>query len=307
MAADAAVPEVPIDPALVDAGQVAALTAPAVPVPVPIAATPVTSPVERATTSQPMPTVAAAPMLRGSVDFHPDAPPVPRLEAVAETGATPVRADMEDAAFSRQLAVSSGGEAAAHARTAVERVEPMPESGRAAVAPTPVPIDTAAQNVVAVAPRREPGVAAPLKVDVAQPLAAPGWRDAFADRVAWVVNAKHPSAEMQLNPPNLGPVEIRVNVTSDQASLSFFSPHAAVRDAIQAALPRLTDAFAASGLTLGNVFVGAESQSGQHPAQGDNGPRYFGRSGEDFAATEPVQQVTWLRPGVGLGRVDLFA
>jgi flagellar hook-length control protein FliK len=102
-------------------------------------------------------------------------------------------------------------------------------------------------------------------------------------------------------------VEIRINLSADQASLSFYSPHAAVRDAIQAALPRLTDAFAASGLTLGNVFVGAQSQSGQQTAQGNGDARFFGRIGEVFPTVEATQQTTSLRPGGSAGRVDIFA
>ena len=105
----------------------------------------------------------------------------------------------------------------------------------------------------------------------------------------------------------LGPVEIRVSMNADQANLSFFSPHAAVREAIQAALPRLTDAFAASCLTLGNVLVGAESQSGRQPNEREAPGRFSGAPTQDFSAPETATAVTWLRPGSGLGRVDLFA
>jgi len=154
---------------------------------------------------------------------------------------------------------------------------------------------------------RKEGTALPVKFEVSQPLHAPAWRDSFADRVSWVANARQPSAEMQINPPNLGPVEIRVNMNADQANLSFYSPHAAVREAIQAALPRLQESLSASGLTLGEVFVGADSQSGQQPGNREHGARHSARRTSDFAVGDPPAAVTWLRPGGGLGRVDLFA
>lgn len=298
----AAVPEPSQDPAIVNALAVTALPAvmPAVIAPVAVAA-------ERSPATKTSPVAETTSIPGVPVDTRSETIPVVPMEAVPETGAGRTRNDTgsDGTTFSRQLIAAVGGDPAAHGKIALEAVEPMGDTR--AVAPAPqVSVEHTPQSVAAADPRREL-TAAPMKVEVAQPLAAPGWRDAFADRVSWVANARQPSAEMQLNPPNLGPVEIRVSMNADQASLSFFSPHAAVRDAIQAALPRLTEAFAASGLTLGNVFVGAESQSGQNPAQGDNATRHFGRSVEEFAGAEAAPQITWLRPGAGLGRVDLFA
>ncbi|MEO8039834.1 MAG: flagellar hook-length control protein FliK, partial [Betaproteobacteria bacterium] len=165
----------------------------------------------------------------------------------------------------------------------------------------------ASRHPLGLADARKDVPTVPVKLEVSQPLQASTWRESFADRVTWVANARQPAAEMQINPPNLGPVEIRVNVSADQANLSFYSPHAAVREAIQAALPRLQDSLSASGLTLGNVFVGAEAQSRQHPGNGEHGPRGGARHGGDFSLTETPAAVTWVRPGGGLGRVDLFA
>jgi flagellar hook-length control protein FliK len=178
---------------------------------------------------------------------------------------------------------------------------------RAAAAPQPVVAETPNPVHAGTDVRREALATVPVKVEIAQPVTAPAWRDAFADKVTWVANARQPAAELQINPPQLGPVEIRVSMNADQANLSFFSPHAAVREAIQASLPRLTDAFAASGLTLGNVLVGAESQSGRQPGEREAAGRYTGTSREEFSAPETPAAVTLLRPGGGLGRVDLFA
>ena len=74
----------------------------------------------------------------------------------------------------------------------------------------------------------------------------------------------HQTAELRLNPPELGPVEMRLTLSSDQASLTILSPHAAVRDAMQSSLPRLQDMLQSVGVNLGSVFVGAHG-SGQSP------------------------------------------
>lgn len=136
------------------------------------------------------------------------------------------------------------------------------------------------------------------------------WGDSFSDRVTWIAQARQPTAELTLNPPQLGPVEIRVSVSPDQqASLSFLSPHPGVREAIQGSLPRLQEAFAASGLQLSEVFVGSgaadhgRDQEARHGAR-DDAPRAPAvRGGPD---PSPLASITWLRGG-SLGQVDLFA
>ncbi|MBL8535627.1 MAG: flagellar hook-length control protein FliK [Betaproteobacteria bacterium] len=147
-----------------------------------------------------------------------------------------------------------------------------------------------------------------VKAAVPTPFSSPQWGDAFSDRVSLLVQSRQPSAELQVNPPNLGPVEIKVSMTGDQASLSFFSPHAPVREAIQAAMPRLTEALAESGLTLGNVFVGAQSQGGQESHQEQ---RSSGSARQDTVdsvhGVRAQSEVRWSGAVSGLRAVDLFA
>ncbi|MFO1319745.1 MAG: flagellar hook-length control protein FliK [Burkholderiales bacterium] len=146
-----------------------------------------------------------------------------------------------------------------------------------------------------------------VRPSVSVPVGADGWADAVADRVTWVMQSRAPTAELQLNPPNLGPVEVRVSVTGDQASVSFFSPHATVRDALQSAVPRLSDAFSSAGVSLGDVFVGADARSGQQSSDGR--PR-GGRRDDSEAATgtiAPLGESRWTSGLTGVRAVDLFA
>ncbi|MGT2511257.1 flagellar hook-length control protein FliK [Cupriavidus basilensis] len=71
------------------------------------------------------------------------------------------------------------------------------------------------------------------------------------------------TAELQLNPPDLGPLKVVLNVVNDQAQAQFVSPHAAVRAAVEAALPQLRTALADNGIQLGQTSVGADSFAGQ--------------------------------------------
>jgi flagellar hook-length control protein FliK len=120
----------------------------------------------------------------------------------------------------------------------------------------------------------------------------------------------HQVAELRLDPPQLGPVEVRLSIANDQASLSFASPHAAVRDAIQASLPRLQDMLQGLGINLGSVSVGAEgfaqgnsNQAGLAQGWGQSeaaspGPAYPVHTGA-------ASNVPSIRTGIGM--IDVYA
>jgi len=304
---ETAATDVQIDPGFMNAVPAIAVAALSVPTSAPPnAVVPATEPLDQQVITKPTP-VDASSLLPPVVDVRPDATPALRLAEAVEAVAVRARPDPDGPVFDRQL-IALGGDDPTNRPNALAESPQLLTDAKPATASAPVTQVVNPHQVIATAElRHETNAGRSLKVDVAQPLASPGWRDAFAERVTWVATARQPSAEMQINPPNLGPVEIRVSMNADQASLSFFSPHAAVREAIQAALPRLIDGFSASGLTLGNVFVGTQSQSDQNPGQSGQGAPFAGRAGENPPSMDVIRQVTWLQPGIGLGRVDLFA
>lgn len=137
---------------------------------------------------------------------------------------------------------------------------------------------------------------------------APGWDAALGQKVAWLVNQRHQVAEMQLNPPNLGPLEVKITIANDQASALFVSHHAAVRDAIEAALPRLREMLAENGITLGNAQVSAESFPREQTANGEGRP---GSGWQPEVHDRAMPDVMVERAGVMRlripGSVDIFA
>lgn len=136
---------------------------------------------------------------------------------------------------------------------------------------------------------------------ISTPVGSAGWGDELGSKTLVMVRDGQQSAEMQLNPPNLGPLEVRLSVQNDQTSLIFVSVHASVRDAIQSALPRLSGMLAESGLSMGSVQVGDQSLAQQQQQRdGGNTPRRFARSGSgetDGIATVadamPLQRSSW--------------
>lgn len=146
---------------------------------------------------------------------------------------------------------------------------------------------------------------------VATPVRDPNWGKDFSQKVVWVAGQDKQSAQLTLNPPQLGPVEVTINVSRDQTTAVFSSPHVEVRQAIESALPQLREAMAAAGIQLGQASVNSESfrqqqeqqqaqaQSGQSRRHGDDGI-LAGDSGSDtIIRSTPIKQ--------GLGLVDTFA
>ena len=95
----------------------------------------------------------------------------------------------------------------------------------------------------------------PAQVTINTPIAHDNWGDEFNQKITWLSNQKEQTAELHLNPPQLGPMDVVLKVSGDQATALFTSPHAAVREAVEQALPRLREMMAENGIMLGNATV----------------------------------------------------
>lgn len=155
--------------------------------------------------------------------------------------------------------------------------------------------------------------AAPFYVNLDMQMDQPKWGNEFSQKIVWLAHQQHQVAELRLNPAHLGPVEIMLSLSGDngaQASAQFLSPHLAVREAIEAALPRLREMMAENGIQLGDVMVGAESfqrqeqgeRQGHQHAKNVNGVNGFNTQDELNSGLE--RQLTLNRHS---GIVNTFA
>lgn len=112
--------------------------------------------------------------------------------------------------------------------------------------------------------------AAPQQTTLGETFGRPGWNQGMAKQVVWMVNQNIRSAEIRLNPANLGPVEVRVNMEDEQVSVAFSSRHAVVREAVEMSLPRLREMLESNGLNLAQADVSQHSFSEQRQRQAGN-------------------------------------
>ena len=136
------------------------------------------------------------------------------------------------------------------------------------------------------------------------------WDNALGQRVLWMVSHQHQIAELNLNPPDLGPLQVVLQVADNHAHALFVSQHAQVREAVEAALPKLRDALEAGGLGLGSASVsdGFARQNGQQDARSGNGGNGRGRGGIGGGSSDDAvisTSTVGVRRQVGL--VDTFA
>ncbi|HHI94983.1 MAG TPA: flagellar hook-length control protein FliK [Gammaproteobacteria bacterium] len=95
---------------------------------------------------------------------------------------------------------------------------------------------------------------------VATPMGQPAWASELGQRVSWLANSELREAQLQLNPRSLGAVDVRIVYGPEQQlNVSFSAANPAVRDALDASLPRLREMFEQQGLQLADANISHEA------------------------------------------------
>jgi len=102
------------------------------------------------------------------------------------------------------------------------------------------------------------------------------WNNAVMDQVAKMAAQNLNFAEIQLDPPELGSLQVRVQVNQDQAAIVFNSANAQVKDALEQSASRLREMFNAEGFNFVDVDV---RDQGQQQQDSDSSP-LFSRSSD---------------------------
>ena len=136
----------------------------------------------------------------------------------------------------------------------------------------------------------------------------PAWDGALAQKVTWMSNQQMQVAQLQLNPPDLGPMEVTLTVGTGpdaETRIEFTSPHLAVREALQSALPQLREMMENSGITLGSTTVSAESFQQQSQSGRQDNPS--ARSSDSLSQSNSEMAARSITTRSHDGMVDIFA
>lgn len=148
-----------------------------------------------------------------------------------------------------------------------------------------------------------------------QPLAMNqgGWTEGLVNRVMYLSSQSLKSADIQLEPAELGRLDIRVHLAPEQqAQITFTSGHVGVREALENQVHRLKEMFAQQGLGQPDVNVADQSRGQQQQGQSDS-PRLSGvaarRNEADGTQAEAAASATAVehQTVIGSSAVDYYA
>ncbi|MYN26084.1 flagellar hook-length control protein FliK, partial [Duganella levis] len=145
------------------------------------------------------------------------------------------------------------------------------------------------------------------------------WDQQLGQKIIFMAAGGEQSATMELNPPDLGPLQVVLSVNKDQATAAFSSATPEVRQALENALPKLKEMMSEAGIQLGSATVSSsmsdqsnssfnqQASSAQSGGSGGGSGRSGGSYGRDTnnqadaaRSAPPVRRLP-------AGAVDTFA
>ncbi|MBV8634626.1 MAG: flagellar hook-length control protein FliK [Burkholderiaceae bacterium] len=136
---------------------------------------------------------------------------------------------------------------------------------------------------------------------------SPGWDQALGQKVVWMVAGGQQSASLTLNPPDLGPMQVVLNVNNSHATATFTAAQPEVRQALEAALPKLREMLGDAGIQLGQASVNAGLAQQQQNFADKATPRSGGGAIDALAEVASVISPAAAKVVSGIGLVDTFA
>lgn len=211
--------------------------------------------------------------------------PLPTIDLTMPTRGDNATAALQGAISAGAQSVAPQGALTVNDATLRGLAAPVPQALRAPETPTQVAVDAEVQS--------------------------PRFAGDLGGQIVWLASRQTQVAEISLNPPNLGPLEVRLSLSDAGSGVQFFSPHAQVREAVEAALPRLRELMADAGIQLGDAQVRdqALARQGQGGQGQDAASRQSGGPSSEAQSAETHGGVIALSSGparAGLGLVDLY-
>ena len=130
------------------------------------------------------------------------------------------------------------------------------------------------------------------------------------EKIRWMVNARNTMAEIRLDPPELGSMQVRVNVQGDAASVSFIVQSQQAKDALADTMPKLRDMLSEQGIELGDAQVRKDnSQNGESGQQlaGESGNGQGQRGNNDAEFDDDTRVIEQAVTREAKGGIDYYA
>jgi len=91
------------------------------------------------------------------------------------------------------------------------------------------------------------------------------------ERVSSMLSINNKEAEIRLDPPEMGSMQIRIRSDAEQAQINFVVQNQQAKEALEQSMPRLREMLAQQGVELGESTISYGQSGGENPEQSDSG------------------------------------
>jgi len=212
--------------------------------------------------------------------------------------------------YGLSLILTSSGRVPSYTEAALQQMA-MADNPDASGLPLPELTDPVSRAGISAGSRQPVDALLPLPgytTSVELPVGHARWGDQVIGKLTWLTARNLSEAEIHLTPPDMGPLEVKVRVQHDQASITVHAANPVVRDQLELHSHRLRDMLEQQGLALQQFDVSGQSgnQTGRDHAGADAGPESVDTPVSAPEETEPAL----IRGSLDLGwtgEVDVFA
>jgi flagellar hook-length control protein FliK len=134
------------------------------------------------------------------------------------------------------------------------------------------------------------------------------WGDALGERVSFLINQKLNNAEIRIDPPHLGKLDIQIHIKDDSTQVVIHTQHAQTRDLVENSSFRLREILQDAGYSNVDVNVSHRDSSSNQNASGES------QSGADSeqsitqdSSNTSMAAMQQASIAVANGRIDYFA
>ena len=125
------------------------------------------------------------------------------------------------------------------------------------------------------------------------PVNSQQWSEEVSQKIVWFTGRNIQAAEMHLNPADLGPIDVKIHVQNDVASVTFNVNNASVRDLLESNVVRLREMIEANGVNVGEVNIDSGSREQSHSGEksDENGLAQSGQADKNSDLLTEEQEI----------------
>lgn len=134
------------------------------------------------------------------------------------------------------------------------------------------------------------------------------WGDEVSQKIVWLTGKAIQSAEIHLNPADLGPIDVKISVQNDAASITFNAHNSSVRELLESNVVRLREMMEQNGVELQEVNVDARQNEQRFGSSSEEQKEGSGQgAGDDGTDRDSAELLEETVSTASSNLVDFFA